>query len=211
MPMLTLQRSGSTVFIIKTQSAILNRFDASISNFYFPNSGQQNLTETVWFFQHSHKTVYDLLSDRLSIVPPEVLGEDKKGFSYLYFPAFTDLRVYRQSKSTYSKFNINRWEKIVRVPVANGDTDCPPSKCVLPSKNDFELLATSISELRNVYSNLVETEFSSKSNCDNKSSPLLENIDRLLKDWSSLESKHSINLSHIRQKMYREWKTLYDR
>ncbi|CAH0390600.1 unnamed protein product [Bemisia tabaci] len=160
---------------------------------------------------HSHKTVYDLLSDRLSIVPPEVLGEDKKGFSYLYFPAFTDLRVYRQSKSTYSKFNINRWEKIVRVPVANGDTDCPPSKCVLPSKNDFELLATSISELRNVYSNLVETEFSSKSNCDNKSSPLLENIDRLLKDWSSLESKHSINLSHIRQKMYREWKTLYDR
>uniref|UniRef100_A0A1B6DQB7 Bromo domain-containing protein n=1 Tax=Clastoptera arizonana TaxID=38151 RepID=A0A1B6DQB7_9HEMI len=174
-----------------------------------------SLLKKVWLLRslcdyllHNHKLIQECVNsydkEKLRDV---MVGKDKEGYSYHYFPMFNEIRIFKMSKITNCELNI--FESIgMSAEEDDHLSGCKrrPPKSVRHRYN-FQIVADSVESL----SSLVNMFYSTDLQENDEQAALREKLNIVLEEWKPKENEMKTAIYRLRKKMYKEFLDHYDR
>lgn len=194
-----------------------------------------NFLQRVWILKalcdyifHNHKTIQDCINNiEVEELREKKLGKDKDGFTYHYFPMFSEVRIYRQARvpeKRWSTFD-SGVDEAITVCAEEDDTEDNeddnitgysrrplhrPPRSVKPNKDQFKLVADSVEGIRCLIDDFCDADMQLLQGRGSNAG-LVSKLQSILTQLEPIESKINISVYNVRTKMQQEWMDFMNR
>ncbi|XP_046678473.1 uncharacterized protein LOC124366158 isoform X2 [Homalodisca vitripennis] len=174
------------------------------------------------FLLHNHKTIQDCINNlEMEELREQNLGRDKEGYSYHYFPMFTEVRIYKMAKvpDTKKDYGAGVEEAITMCAEEEDDEEQAqesnligfsrrplhkPPRSMRPSHSDFRLVCQSLEDVRCLVDQFCDADPLLLKG-EGVNAPLVSGLQSIVSQLESRESKMELAVFNVRNRMRDEW------
>uniref|UniRef100_A0A1B6GTD1 Bromo domain-containing protein n=1 Tax=Cuerna arida TaxID=1464854 RepID=A0A1B6GTD1_9HEMI len=174
------------------------------------------------FLLHNHKTIQDCINNlEMEELREQNLGRDKEGYSYHYFPMFTEVRIYKMAKvpDTKKDYGAGVEEAITMCAEEEDDEEQAqesnligfsrrplhkPPRSMRPSHSDFRLVCQSLEDVRCLVDQFCDADPLLLKG-EGINAPLVSGLQSIVSQLESRESKMELAVFNVRNRMRDEW------
>uniref|UniRef100_A0A1B6LJR7 Bromo domain-containing protein n=1 Tax=Graphocephala atropunctata TaxID=36148 RepID=A0A1B6LJR7_9HEMI len=174
------------------------------------------------FLLHNHKTIQDCINNlEMEELREQNLGRDKEGYSYHYFPMFTEVRIYKMAKVSDAKkdYGSGVEEAITMCAEEEDDEDQAqesnligfsrqplhkPPRSMRPSHSDFRLVCQSLEDVRCLVDQFCDADPLLLQG-QGVNAALVSGLQSIVSQLESRESKMELAVFNVRSRMRDEW------